>query len=118
MSLSKSFFRWLRRNLHDVGFENDLPSEFIITNHAKQRLNKRLAYPHKHQIIDLMLDAWHIGLEPPESFNRDKGHKPKKHFKGFVYKWHEGYIWIWGIKEHSAFDDGQKFLITIYNWKR
>lgn len=118
MSLSNVLFKWLKIRYWGVGFENDLPPEFVITNHAKLRLDKRLAYPHKNKITQLMLEAWYDGEETPDTFKKDKGHKPKKTFSRFVYKYYEGYIWIWGVNKSELIPDGQKYLITIYNWRK
>lgn len=118
MSLSKVIIKLLQKKYWGVGFESQLPPEFVITNHAKERLNRRLAYPHKHRMVELMIDAWHEGEEPPETFLKEKARKPRNHFHSFVYRYHEGYIWIWGLQYSKLIPDGQKYLVTIYNWRK
>lgn len=116
--ISKTIFKWLQKRYWGVAFESQLPPEFVITNHAKQRMEKRLQYTHKHKMVELMIDAWHDGEEPPATFLKEKARKPQKHFHSFVYRYYEGYIWIWGIQYSSLIPDGQKFLVTIYNWRK
>lgn len=116
--ISKALFRLLKTKYWGVGFESELPPEFVITSHAEQRLKKRLDYSHRHMLPKLMLDAWYDGEEPPESFNPKKATRPTKHFKKFIYKYHAGYVWIWGVRYSKTIPDGQKHLITIYNWKK
>lgn len=118
MSLLRAWYKLLRKKYGSAGFESELPLEFVVTNHAKQRLTKRLSYPHKDIALDLMLDAWHDGEDTPDTFKKNKGHKPKNCFSKFVYKYYEGYIWIWGIKPHRNIPGGQKYLVTIYNWRK
>lgn len=97
--------------------ESELSPEFIITNHAKMRMQRRLNYPDKIDLMETVLDAWYRGKEPPPSFDKDKGHKPKKHYKKLVYKYHLDYIFIFAIRERERIWGGQKYLVTVYNWK-
>lgn len=116
--ISKTLFRWLKTRYWGVGFESELPPEFVITNHAEQRLKKRLNYAHRHQIPKLMLDAWHDGDKPPADFDPKKASRPTKYFSKFIYKHYAGYIWIWGVRYNKQIPEGQKHLITIYNWRK
>lgn len=118
MKLSKVIFKFLQKRYWGVGFESRLPPEFVITNHAKERLNRRLSYPHKHRMVELMIDAWHDGEEPPATFLKEKARKPRNHFHSFEYRYYEGYIWIWGLQYSDLIPDGQKYLVTIYNWRK
>lgn len=115
--ISKTLFRLLKTKFWGVGFESELPPEFVITNHAERRLKKRIQYAHRHQLPKLMLDAWYLGIDPPETFKPEKATRPEGHFHKFVYKYHMGYVWVWGIRFTKTIPGGQKHLITIYNWR-
>lgn len=115
--IKKQIARWAGKRCFGVAMENELAPEFIITNHAKMRMQKRLNYPDKIDMMETVLDAWHRGKEPPESFDKDRGHKPKKHYKKLVYKYHLDYIFIFAIRDRERIWGGQKYLVTVYNWK-
>lgn len=115
--IKQTLFKWLQKRYWGVGFESELPPEFIVTTHAEMRLKKRLDYPHRHKLPKIMLDAWYDGEEPPESFDPERASRPEKHFSRFVYKYYLGYVWIWGIRYTKTIPEGQKHLITVYNWR-
>ena len=115
--LKKRIARWAGKKCFGVAMEHELSPEFVITNHAKHRMQKRLKYPEQIDMMETVLDAWHIGKEPPETFDKNMGHKPKKRYKKLVYKYHLEYIFIFAIRDRERVWGGQKYLVTVYNWR-
>ena len=62
--IKKQIARWAGKRCFGVAMENELSPEFIITNHAKMRMQKRLNYPDKIDLMETVLDAWYRGKEP------------------------------------------------------
>lgn len=117
--LKKKIFRFLKIKYWGVGFELELPPEFIISTHADMRLRQRLVES-KVDMPKLVIESWYDGENPPESFQPNMANidpKMRKRFPKFKYKYYGNYIFIFGVRYSRFFHDGQKTLITIYNWK-
>jgi len=86
-------------------------SEFIITHHARERIIERtndyINFRSKQRIIE----SYYLGTKPPKGFKRNQSER-LMYFDRYQYKYHLGYIFIWGIKNLT----GKKTLVTVYNW--
>ena len=92
-----------------VKFMSDLPPEYIISDHAEDRMAERFGCK-KDKISKIVIKAWH---------SREKVKKEwlnkRKYFnqvKGATYRYFMGYIFV--FKVYYQKDYTQKKLLTVY----
>lgn len=103
----------LKLTLIGVDTEAEAPPEFIITNHALERLKRRIKGRSDYK--ELVLEAWHYGKEPPPDFIIDAATRPP-YFRMFRYCYYDYNVYVFGLKRGKRVHNTQKFLITIFNW--
>jgi len=114
--LRKVIKKWLNIGVVGVGIEGiDLPYEFVITHHARKRMEKRMGHLSKRQYKERVMEAWYNGEIDVEKVGFERGGGPRG-FRDFQYRYHGGYIYVFGIRVHRKVVGSQKHLITIYNW--
>jgi len=87
----------------------DLPPEFIITEHALERLKTRFnCSPEKRHKI--MLKAWDSQEYPGNKFAKNA----KYHHEKGIYKLFNGYIFVFRTRYNKRLGFCQKNLITIF----
>lgn len=96
-------------------FEEDLPPEFIITNHAKYRASERVTT--KIDLAEHTIRAWYKGVKPPRQFDEEK-RPPELRYRKIAYRYHSGVVWVYGIRWIRQAGYQQKHLITILPVKK
>lgn len=99
-----------------VGWESDLPKEFIISQHAEERLLERMT-KNRDKLEKIVVRAWRSKLAVPSNVNL-----PRKYERVYYrYRWFGGYLFVFQIilagRNYSRFQLSQKKLITVYNPK-
>lgn len=115
--IKNKIFKFLKIKMLGVKVNDVLPPEFIITKHGYARLIERTSIPRK-EYPEMILKVWYDGTMPPLDFMSDKAKKRKTEriFKRFVYKYYNSDVYVFGIFYSRYFTEGQKHLLTIYNW--
>lgn len=112
--------RWLR-NLAvrlklwvGVALEIDLPPEFIITEHAKERIKERFYIFDALKAKEDTYNAWHYG-KPPAEWMRIKMQRLGL-TKKYTYVFYEGCLYVFRILKCTVAKYGyaQKLLVTCY----
>lgn len=95
-----------------VKYENELPPEFVITEHANERLQARvLIKPCK--LRKIIVKAWH-NKQPVNPRLLDKLTR-KPEYRNKHYRWFNGYIFVFSIRYNKTIGFAQKILVTVFH---
>jgi len=110
-SLIKKF---IERNYDTWGtkIETKLPAEFVISEHAYDRMTKRLCFK-KEKLHKIMLKAWN---NQDEMNGKWLYQAQKNHGRG-IYKQFNGNVFVFRIRRNYKLRVQQKFLITAFKKK-
>lgn len=99
-------------NVWGIKIETDLPPEFIITEHAHEKIKKRFnCSPNK--MYKIMLKAWKTTEAPSQEFIDKAG----QNFESGIYKMFNGYVFVFRIRYNNRLGFAQKYLITVFKRK-
>lgn len=109
---------WLLKQLRCTGkvvrWEKTLPTEFIISKHAGERLRERFSSMVLESYEDAVKRAWYSTYDLPRYF-KPKDTPPKPGYNQVVYRYFMGHVWVFGIrKKMPRMPYPVKMLITIY----
>ncbi len=115
--IKKRIFRSLKIKYWGVGIDIALPVEFVVNQHAYKRLLERTKFDSRKYPEELV-KVWYDGVKPPANFDKNKADKRsvRKIYSKFAYKYYQNNVFVFGVIYNNFFVDGQKHLITIYNW--
>lgn len=98
-----------------IAFETDLPPEFVITNHALERINLRFkCKPTK--IKRTVFKAWNHGTQPHPEFINRKLYRTGE-YKGSIYRVFQGHVFIFKTRYDNKLGVARKTLITVHEYK-
>ncbi len=112
---------WLLRRLEvscwGVKLQDDLPPEFIISNHARSRIAERDFTSGAYEPMSITVRAWYEGTRLPSS----KGQatlvdRMPLGFNFFEYRLYSGFVYVYGVRWHSKLGFAQKTLVTVYHY--
>lgn len=95
-------------------FEINLPPEFIITDHARQRLTERIGVSEK-KMKQLTMKAWYCKERVKEEVKKRSEYYHKGKNKNIVFRSCMGYTFIFKRAFTFGVPHQQKILITVYN---
>ena len=102
-----------RAKIWGVEFETRFPSEFVITNHAEDRIRERVSVKPK-KMMRMVVKAWGSKETVPRlnklAYAVQFGEDPKFMF----YRMFMGYVWIFRTMYRKNCQTPQKILITVY----
>lgn len=115
MKLFKILRRICIKNLlyWGVKFESELPPEFVIPTHAKERMDQRY-FPgmDEEHIKRTVLKAWYEGqgVNRPERYTKGR--------KGQIPKFYNGKIFVFQVRYNPFWTEiSQKTLVTVLDLK-
>src|SRR3990167_805568 len=92
-----------------VVFENEIMPEFLINDHAKERVMRRSDLQ-EYQVKQKAFEAWELGQDIPKS----KITTSFKYSRGFyVYRLYQDLVWIFSCRKNKDMICSQKILITV-----
>lgn len=98
-----------------VECERKIPPEFIICEHALERLKERF-YCEEKKLYKIVVKAWNNKEKVP--FGKIIKLKNSKSHKGNIsYKTFNGFIFVFANYYNSILGFNQKTLVTVYNPK-
>jgi len=100
--------------LWGVKFETELPPEFIITEHAHQRLLGRLKCS-EEKIKKVTIKAWFSKEKLPTTWSNKREYFDRERYKNSEYRILMGYLFIFDTSFIPKINAHQKRLITVYN---
>lgn len=92
-------------------YDFNLPPEFIITEHARQRMIDRGVCKEK-KIRKVVVKAWHSEETTLKQWNKQYNRLPHEVYKSFM-----GYLFIFLIKHNKRLGYTSKTLVTVYDYK-
>lgn len=92
--------------------ETDLPPEFIITEHAYNKIKKRFNC-RSDKMHKIMLKAWNSKEISDQNFIA----KTKQKYEKGIYKMFNGYVFVFRIRYNNQLGFSQKYLITVFKKK-
>lgn len=114
-------FNFLRRLIHKycylfgVQFEGELPPEFIITHHAKQRLAERVGVS-AEKMKKITMKAWNCKDRVKKiTHNRTEYFYEELHGRKIHLRSCMGYTFVFDKRYQRGLPYPQKILITVYN---
>jgi len=114
--LEKNLREFIEKNFKCWGVEIEtcLPPEFLIREHAEQRICERIkCSPAKMKKITIK--AWNSKLKLPHLFEYEK---QKIGYANSIYRYHNGFIFVFSTKYNIKLGFSQKILVTVYDPKK
>jgi hypothetical protein len=120
-NIKSRLLTWLLRLLAvscwGVRLQNDLPPEFILSNHARRRIEERDFTSGAYEPMNITVRAWYEGKRLPSS----KGQatfvdQMPLGFNFFEYRLYSGFVYVYGVRWHSKLGFAQKTLVTAYHF--
>ena len=96
-----------------AALETSLPPEFVVTEHATQKLKTRFKC-NSNKILKGTIKAWRSQERLRESFVR---RKQRVHEQQGIYKSFNGYIFVFRLRYNKKLGCSQKYLITCFQKK-
>jgi len=104
--LRKYFTYW------GIQFEGEMYPEFIITEHARKRVEERFGC-NKEKTKEIVLKAWYKGKKAEICYIHNHEQYKSKVYTNYVYKDYQGFIFIFARRFKSK-NYAQKVLITAF----
>lgn len=111
MTLMKLIARWVK--VWGVGFESDLPPEFVVSLHAEQRLIERMGCS-RRKIPKVVMKAYYGRSVPLPKLNTKRYYSAHHHpGKNRVAREMMGYVFIFAYTQPRGAFPAQKVLVTV-----
>jgi hypothetical protein len=94
--------------------ESDLPPEFVVTKHAKERLTER-GWNKKDRDLEDIMASWYYGINPPPDFDT-KQYRHQFWGQNLVYRYYKNKVYVWVVRKGPKGGKAPytiKFLITV-----
>jgi hypothetical protein len=94
--------------------ETELPPEFVITKHAKERLIERGKNKEDRELEDVMT-SWYYGTTPPSDFDT-KRYRHQFLSQNLVYRYYKNRVYVWVVRKGPKNGKAPytiKFLVTV-----
>ena len=107
-----NFFRKYINKHYDVWgtkIEADLPPEFIVTEHACNKLIERFKCDSK-KFHKIMLKAW----RSEEHIDKEFIYRAKLTHNRGIYKMFNGHIFVFRVRYNNRLGFSQKYLVTVF----
>lgn len=89
-----------------------LPAEFVITEHAYQRMKKRFSCK-EEKMHKIVVKAW----KHSENLDNRFIYKAKQINGPGIYKTFNGFVFVFRIRRHHNLGVPQKYLVTVFKQK-
>lgn len=99
-------------NVWGIKIETDLPPEFIITEHALEKIKKRFNC-NSDKMHKIMMKAWKTEETPSKEFIQ----KADLNYERGIYKMFNGYVFVFRVRYNNRLGFAQKYLITVFKKK-
>lgn len=97
-----------------VEYEKNMPPEFLITDHALERMKQRFGCK-DFKIRKITRKAWGSKVKVPVNIEEKKRRNPK--YKNTIFKQFNGHIFVFSTQYNSKLGYSVKKLITVYSLK-
>lgn len=112
--IQKSLKKFIEKHysIWGTAIETSLPPEFIITEHAYSKIEKRFNC-RSDKIHKIMLKAWKTKEIPDRDFIKRANQK----YASGIYKMFNGYVFVFRLRYNNRLGFSQKYLITVFKRK-
>jgi len=105
-----------RSKVWGVDYATNLLPEFIITDHAKKRMDERMTVAKRKQ-MKMTVKAWQSNLVVPHKNYLEYRNRFDKE-KNSEFRSYMGFIFVFRIDKYPNVNEKIKVLITVFKQKR